>query len=153
MWTLRDKYAIAGVGFTDYSRDSGTTVLNLATEACLNAVADAGLRPADVDGLVSFEFNDSVPGISVATAMGIPAARYAIDYAGGGNLANLIILSAAAAIEAAETAEKKARCTMRRPPADRRSAGNAMCITSKQMFSPSRSQSRKRTSCAQPVAS
>lgn len=100
MWSLRDKYAIAGVGFTEFSRDSGTTVLNLATEACLNAVADAGLRPGEVDGLVSFEFNDSVPGIAVATAMGIPAVRYAIDYAGGGNLANLVILSAAAAIEA-----------------------------------------------------
>ena len=59
----------------------------------------------------------------------------------------------AAAMEAADTAEKKARCTMRRPPPERRSTGSAMCITSKQMFSPSRSQSRKSTSCAQPVAS
>jgi 3-oxoacyl-[acyl-carrier-protein] synthase III len=100
MWTLRDKYAIAGTGYTDYSKNSGTTVLNLAAEACLNAIDDAGLAPEDVDGLVSFQFNDSVPAMSVAGAMGIEAAQYALDIAGGGNAANLVVLNAIAAIEA-----------------------------------------------------
>lgn len=100
MWALRDKYAIAGIGFTDYSKRSGRTVLDLATTACLAAVEDAGAELADIDGLVSFHFNDSTPAIAVATSLGLPAAHYAIDISGGGNAANLIVLQAAAAIEA-----------------------------------------------------
>ncbi|MDP6708839.1 MAG: acetyl-CoA acetyltransferase [Alphaproteobacteria bacterium] len=100
MWTLRDKYAIAGVGFTAYSKNSGTTVLDLAQEACRNAVADAGLTVDAVDGLVCFTFNDSVPVISVATALGLPGTRFAVDIQGGGNVANQVVQTAAMAIEA-----------------------------------------------------
>lgn len=100
MWTLRDKYAIAGIGFTDYSAKSGRTVRSLAVEACRNAAADAGVAPAAIDGVVSYHFNDSVPAMAVATGLGLPAARYAIDYQAGGNAANLIVQTAAAAIEA-----------------------------------------------------
>jgi acetyl-CoA acetyltransferase len=100
MWSLRDKYAIAGVGYTAYSKDSGTTVLNLALEACRNAVADAGLDRSAVDGIVSYHFGDSVPAMAVATGLGLPAARYTVDLAAGGNAANLVVLTAAAAIEA-----------------------------------------------------
>src|ERR1700709_242134 len=100
MYSLRDKYAIAGVGWTDYSKNSGRTVRSLASEACLGAIADAGLSVKDIDGFVSFNFNDSVPAISVATEIGVPAARYANDFLSGGNAANMIVLTAAAAIEA-----------------------------------------------------
>lgn len=100
MWQLRDKYAIAGVGYTAYSSRSGVTVRDLALEACGGAMADAGLMPADIDGVVSFHFNDSVPAMAVATGLGLPGARYAIDYQAGGNAANLIVQTAAMAIEA-----------------------------------------------------
>ena len=100
MYALRDKYAIAGIGWTDYSKNSGRTVRSLASEACLNAIGDAGLGVKDIDGFVSFNFNDSVPAIAVATEIGVPAARYAMDFLSGGNAANMIILTAAAAIEA-----------------------------------------------------
>ena len=100
MYSLRDKYAIAGIGWTDYSKNSGRTVRSLASEACLNAIGDAGLDVKDIDGLVSFNFNDSVPAIAVATEIGVLAARYAMDFLSGGNAANMIILTAAAAIEA-----------------------------------------------------
>ena len=42
------------IGWTSFSRDSGTTVLNLAAEACLNAIADAGLTVKDIDGVVTY---------------------------------------------------------------------------------------------------
>jgi acetyl-CoA acetyltransferase len=100
MYSLRDKYAIAGIGNTQYTKQSGRTVRSLASEACLNAIADAGLKVGDIDGLVSFNFNDSVPAIAVATEIGVPAARYANDFLSGGNAANLIVLTAAAVIEA-----------------------------------------------------
>jgi acetyl-CoA acetyltransferase len=99
-WALRDKYAIAGIGWTQFSKNSGRTVRSLASEACLKAVADAGLKVSDIDGFVSFNFNDSVPAIAVATEMGVPQANYAVDFLSGGNAANLITLTATAAIEA-----------------------------------------------------
>lgn len=100
MFALRDKYAIAGVGETPYTKNSGTPVLNLAVEACRRAAADAGVAVGEIDGIISYNFNDSAPAIGVATALGIPAAGYAVDFAGGGNAANLITLAATAAIEA-----------------------------------------------------
>jgi acetyl-CoA acetyltransferase len=100
MWSFRDKYAIAGIGATAYSKNSGRPVRSLASEACLNAIKDAGLKPADIDGFVSFNLNDSVPGIAVATELGIKNAHYCVDLLMGGNAANLIILQAMAAIEA-----------------------------------------------------
>lgn len=99
MWSLRDKYAIGGIGWTEFTKNSGRTVRSLASEACLKAIYDAGLKVADIDGIVSFNFNDSAPAIGVATEIGIPAAGYAVDFLAGGNGANLIPLAAAAAIE------------------------------------------------------
>ncbi|MBW8812902.1 MAG: transporter [Caulobacterales bacterium] len=100
MWALRDKYAIAGIGCTDFTRASGRTVRSLASEACAKAVADAGLKLDDIDGIISFNFNDSAPAMGVATELGIPRANYAVDFQSGGNAANLITLTATAAIEA-----------------------------------------------------
>jgi acetyl-CoA acetyltransferase len=100
MWKLRDKYCITGIGSTAYTKKSGRTVLDLATEASLGAARDSGINLAEIDGIVSFNFGDSVPAIAVATELGLPAARYAIDISGGGNAAALIVLQAAAAIEA-----------------------------------------------------
>ena len=100
MWKLRDKYAIAGIGQTTFTKASGRTVLDLASEACLKAVQDSGLELSEIDGIISFNFNDSVPAIAVASSLGIPHAMHAVDYAAGGNGANLIVLAATAAIEA-----------------------------------------------------
>jgi len=100
MWSLRDKYAIAGVGHTAYSARSGVTVGALATEACLKAAEDAGMPIEEIDGIVSYNFGDSVPGMQVATALGLRNPGYVVDFASGGNAANLITLTATAAIEA-----------------------------------------------------
>lgn len=48
----RDKCAVAGIGQTAFSRNSGRSVLSLATEASLKALAEAGLSVEDVDGIV-----------------------------------------------------------------------------------------------------
>ena len=56
-----DKAAIVGVGYTDFSRASGRTVLALALEAIGKALADAGLERAAVDGILSYSLGDSVP--------------------------------------------------------------------------------------------
>src|SRR5258708_4017627 len=100
MWAQREKYAIAGIGNTEYSKKSGRTVRSLASEACLNAINDAGLKVSDIDGIISYNFNDSAPAMAVATEIGVPQADYAVDFLAGGNGANLIVISAIAAIEA-----------------------------------------------------
>jgi len=46
--------AVAGVGYSQIGRDTGRTEGDLATEACLAALADAGLEPDDVDGLTTY---------------------------------------------------------------------------------------------------
>ena len=50
---LRDKYAIVGVGETDYKRGSTQTTRSMATFAVTAAMADAGLKPSDIDGMLS----------------------------------------------------------------------------------------------------
>ena len=52
---LRDKYAIVGVGETTYTRGSGRTTRALGTWAVRNAMLDAGLKPADIDGMLSYQ--------------------------------------------------------------------------------------------------
>jgi acetyl-CoA acetyltransferase len=72
--------AIAGVGYTSFTRKSGRSVLDLATEACRDAATDAGLDLRQIDGVGSFSvFNDSVPCSAVATALALPTLRYTLD--------------------------------------------------------------------------
>ena len=72
---LKDKCAIVGVGETDYSRDSGRTELSLAVEASKKAIADAGLLPKDIDGIVKFTA-DSILQAELAASLGIPYLRF-----------------------------------------------------------------------------
>ena len=52
--SLREKGAITGVGETTYSRNSGKSVVALQMEAALAAIADAGLTPKDIDGIIAY---------------------------------------------------------------------------------------------------
>jgi hypothetical protein len=51
---LKDKYAIVGIGDTPQGRVPGRTSLSFHLEACANAIADAGLRKEDIDGLICY---------------------------------------------------------------------------------------------------
>jgi len=77
--------SVAGVGFTPFTRASGRSVLALAAEAVANAVADAGLDLADVDGMGSFMLSDdSVPCVAVSSALGMGELRSVLDLQLGG---------------------------------------------------------------------
>ncbi|VTU30859.1 thiolase C-terminal domain-containing protein [Variovorax sp. PBL-E5] len=90
--------SIAGIGWTDYTRNSGKTVEALALEACRNAIEDAGLVPADVDGIVSFGLGDTATTSVVATGLGLPVVNHYADYGAGGNMACGVVLHAAMAV-------------------------------------------------------
>ena len=68
---LRDKYAIVGVGETTYTRGSGMTTRGLGTWAVRNAMADAGLKNTDIDGMLSYQGVDSTFGPMIAGDLGI----------------------------------------------------------------------------------
>ena len=51
---LKDKYAIVGVGYTAQGRIPGRTSLSFHLEASANAIRDAGLKAADIDGLICY---------------------------------------------------------------------------------------------------
>src|SRR5712671_1942080 len=96
---LRDKYAIVGVGETTYTRGSGKTTRALATWAVRNAILDAGLTAADVDGMMSYQSGDSVFAPFVAGDLGIRLNFY-MDVFGGGSSTEALIGMAVGVIEA-----------------------------------------------------
>jgi acetyl-CoA acetyltransferase len=87
---------IAGIGATEFSMSSGRSELRLAVEAVLTALADAGIAPADVDGLVTYT-SDGSPEIAVARAIGSNELTFTgrVHY-GGGDAAGAVRLAAMA---------------------------------------------------------
>ena len=91
--------AVAGVGYTEFSKKSGRSVLSLATAAARAAADDAGLPLAEVDGVVSFSIlNDSVPSEAVATTLALPGLRYVMDFQQGGQSPCFMVQQAAMAV-------------------------------------------------------
>lgn len=72
---LSGRAAIVGIGATDFSKNSGRSELRLAAEAVLDALDDAGLTPADVDGLTTFTMDTNTE-IAVARATGIGELKF-----------------------------------------------------------------------------
>jgi acetyl-CoA acetyltransferase len=102
MSSLAGAAAIVGIGATEFSKNSGRSELRLAAEAVRAALADAGLAPGDVDGLVTFSMDNNAE-IAVAREVGIPALTFfsRIQYGGGAACATvqqavLAVLSGAA---------------------------------------------------------
>ena len=82
--SIHNEAAVAGIGQTTYSKKSGVSELSLATEAVRKAIDDAGLRPSDVDGLVSYTM-DSSDEVEVARTVGIGDMTFwsKVNYGGG----------------------------------------------------------------------
>jgi len=97
---IKDQVAIAGVGQTPFTRNSGVSALSLAVMSARDAIADAGLTPKDVDGLILFYSNEPISAERIAANLGIPELRWSLNVAGGGNNGGGIVITAAAAIAA-----------------------------------------------------
>ncbi|WP_420080288.1 lipid-transfer protein [Streptomyces sp. JL4002] len=100
---LGGRAAVAGIGATEFSKDSGRSELKLAVEAVHAALDDAGLTPADVDGMVTFTM-DTSPEITVAQAAGIGELSFfsRIHYGGGAACATVQQAALAVATGVAE---------------------------------------------------
>lgn len=64
------KTAIAGIGATEFSKDSGRSELRLALEACTAALEDAGVEPSQVSGLSTFTMETN-PENDIIRSLGI----------------------------------------------------------------------------------
>ncbi len=89
--------AIVGIGATEFSKDSGRGELRLAVEAVRSALADAGLQPSDVDGLVTFTM-DSSSEIAVAREIGAGELTFVSQVSYGGGAACATVHQAAMAV-------------------------------------------------------
>ncbi|MGZ4119879.1 MAG: lipid-transfer protein [Actinomycetota bacterium] len=95
--TFAGTTAIAGIGQTEFSKDSGRTELRLAVEAVQAALNDAGLEPKDVDGMVTFTL-DRNDEIDVARNLGIRELTFYSRVPHGGGAAGGTIQQAAMAV-------------------------------------------------------
>src|ERR1700761_4316857 len=95
---LSGRTAIAGIGETDYVRGSDRSVLQLVLGASMDAIRDAGLTPADIDGVIP------PPGFvawdEIAAHLGIKNVRYTATPQMGGASPTAALLSAAVAVSA-----------------------------------------------------
>ena len=77
---------ISGVGQSDVARRLHRQPLDLTIDACLAAIADAGLTTADIDGVATYPGNmDTPPGFSgVGVTEVMDALRLRLDWYNGG---------------------------------------------------------------------
>lgn len=88
---------IAGIGQTEYSKDSGRSTMQLAAEASSAAIRDAGLTPADIDGFVTFAIDENDE-LTLMRALGIPEIGFWARTPGAGYGACATVRLAAGAI-------------------------------------------------------
>lgn len=82
--SLKNEAVIAGIGQTEFSKNSGRSELQLACEAVKAALEDCGLEAGKVDGLVTFSM-DTNDEVEVAQAVGCGDLTFysRIPYGGG----------------------------------------------------------------------
>lgn len=94
---LRDRTAIVGVGFTEFSRNSGVTTTTLALQAIQRAIEDAGLEIDDIDGLATYSLGDSTGPPQLAPMLGLRDLSFWVHQRGGGSTSHSVIGQAALA--------------------------------------------------------
>jgi len=95
--TFPGKAAIVGIGATNFSKSSGRSELHLAVEAAKYALQDAGLKPSDIDGFVTYD-SDTSPENDVARNLGVPEYRFFSRISHGGGAACGLVHQAAMAV-------------------------------------------------------
>ncbi|NKY55070.1 lipid-transfer protein [Nocardia flavorosea] len=95
--TLSGAAAIVGIGATEFSKNSGRSELQLACEAIVAALADAGIDPSEVDGLATYtaETNGEV---LVARNCGLGELKFFSRVGYGGGAACATVQQAAMAV-------------------------------------------------------
>jgi acetyl-CoA acetyltransferase len=91
--------AIAGIGATEFSKESGRSELQLAAECAKAACDDAGVDPRDIDGMITFTIDNSDE-INLARCLGVKDLAYTTRIPGGGAAAAATLYQAMAMVNA-----------------------------------------------------
>ncbi|TAM12596.1 MAG: lipid-transfer protein [Nevskiaceae bacterium] len=91
--------AVAGIGATEFSKESGRSELQLAAECSLAACEDAGVDPADIDGMITFTIDNSDE-IGLGRCLGVKDLAYTARIPGGGAAAAATLYQAMAVVNA-----------------------------------------------------
>lgn len=91
--------AIAGIGQTEFSKSSGRSELQLAAECSKAACDDAGINPADIDGMLTFTL-DNTDDILLTRCLGVDDLAYSARLPGGGAASVATIYQAMALVNA-----------------------------------------------------
>ena len=95
---LKDRAAIVGIGYTEFSKNSGVSTLTLGLRAITAALEDAGVPLADLDGIATHRVGDSALPATLIQSLGLRDLRYYVDQWGGGSTSHSIVGQAALAI-------------------------------------------------------
>ncbi|MFD0019937.1 lipid-transfer protein [Streptomyces sp. NPDC058382] len=98
MSALRDRACVVGVGESAYTRGSGVSDLELMLTSSRRAIADAGLRPHDIDGIMAPVM--AVSADDLASNLGISDLRFTGRSMMGGAAAVASLLGASLAVAA-----------------------------------------------------
>src|SRR5205809_4023705 len=90
---------VAGIGATEFSKQSGRSTMQLAAEASRAAILDAGLTPPDIDGLVTFTV-DGNDELELMRNLGVREVNWWSRTPGGGVGACATVQQAVAAVTA-----------------------------------------------------
>jgi acetyl-CoA acetyltransferase len=96
---LRGKTAIVGIGAAGWGEAHGRTAMELLAESSLAAIADAGLKLSDIDGICAATSTHAFPTLSVAEYLGIKPTFFDGTNVGGSSF-EMHLLQAALALDA-----------------------------------------------------
>jgi acetyl-CoA acetyltransferase len=101
---VKNAAAIAGIGQVEFSKNIGRPESRVALEAIKLALDDAGIAPAEVDGLVRFNLENTTE-VEIARNLGFPNLRFfgEIGYGGGAGCATVAHAAMAIATGRART--------------------------------------------------
>ena len=124
--SLKDKAAIVGIGQLPFAKDIGRSEEVTALEASRLALEDAGLAPADIDGMMKWSIQNTSEN-AIARSLGVPNLRFfgEVGYGGGGGCG--VVGHAAAGIAAG-----MARCVLVYRSRNRGSGGRPWAGTSRE---------------------